>query len=308
MRSRRDRAFAPESRWCAALVALLVGVLGIGPAAADETLSLSIPLPGSAIALPAILVKPDGDGPFPAIVILHDCSGLGPRSSGSPRRWADLLVANGYVVLLPDSFAPRGFERGVCGAAVPNRKDAGIRVRVGDAFAALTALRAQPFVDAKRIGLLGGSHGGSTTLAVVAEPARGFAAAVALYPGCGFRYGSWVAQRAGGAGTPVTGYAGEYRPSAPLLILAGALDDWSPAEHCRALAATARQSGEPVELTVYPDAHHAFDSPAPIRFVAGRSNVNAPTGMGATTGGNPQAWADAKRRVLAFFASSASTR
>ena len=32
--------------------------------------------------------KPDGPGPFPAVVIVHDCSGLGPRSSGAPGRWA----------------------------------------------------------------------------------------------------------------------------------------------------------------------------------------------------------------------------
>jgi hypothetical protein len=33
--------------------------------------------------LPTELYKPDGAGPFPAIVIMHDCSGLGPRSSGA---------------------------------------------------------------------------------------------------------------------------------------------------------------------------------------------------------------------------------
>jgi hypothetical protein len=42
--------------------------------------------------IPATLLKPDGPGPFPAIVIMHDCSGLGARSSGAPDRWAKELV------------------------------------------------------------------------------------------------------------------------------------------------------------------------------------------------------------------------
>ncbi len=69
---------------------------------------------GNGQDLPATLLKPDGAGPFPAVVILHDCSGLGPRSSGSPGRWGALLAAEGYVVLIPDSFLPRGFDNGVC--------------------------------------------------------------------------------------------------------------------------------------------------------------------------------------------------
>ena len=37
-----------------------------------------------------------------------------------------------------------------------------------------------------------------------------------------------------------------------------------------------------------------------IRFAA-RVNANAPGGRGATTGGDPAAWADSIREVLAFF-------
>jgi dienelactone hydrolase len=48
-------------------------------------------------------------------------------------------------------------------------------------------------------------------------------------------------------------------------------------------------------------AHHSFDSANPIRYVATRINGNAPGGRGATTGGDPQAWADAIREVVAFF-------
>jgi len=35
-------------------------------------------LNGSIERLPLTVARPAGEGPFPAVVILHDCSGLGP--------------------------------------------------------------------------------------------------------------------------------------------------------------------------------------------------------------------------------------
>jgi acetyl esterase/lipase len=61
-------------------------------------------------------------------------------------------------------------------------------------------------------------------------------------------------------------------------------------------------TGAPVRIKVYPDAHHAFDSANPERYVANRMNPNAPGGRGATTEGNAPAWADSIREVGAFFA------
>ena len=69
---------------------------------------------GTADPIPIEVMKPDGPGPFPAVVIAHDCSGLGGRSSGAPHRWARELVGRGYVVVIPDSFSTRGFPGGVC--------------------------------------------------------------------------------------------------------------------------------------------------------------------------------------------------
>ena len=149
---------------------------------------------------------------------------------------------------------------------------------------------------------MGGSHGGSTTLSTMAAPVAatdplvpakraGFAAAVALYPPAECAIGEWNGRRA----------AGVYRAVAPLLILTGALDDWTPAEPCRRLAETARAAGEPVTIKIYPGAHHSFDSANPVRYVSTRINANSPTGRGATTGGNAEAWADSIREVAAFF-------
>jgi dienelactone hydrolase len=256
--------------------------------------------------LPFTLTVPPGKGPFPAVVILHDCSGLGPKSSGGPWRWATQLTAKGYVTIWPDSFSTRGHADGVCTDASPPMIS--FAQRADDAYAALAHLQTLPNVDARRIAVMGGSHGGSSTLATIVDTAANskrnaprLAAAIALYPGCGRTIGDWSAERAKDARHKVTGYSGVFKPLAPLLILTGELDDWTPAEPCRRLAAASRQAGHPVEIAVYPGAHHAFDSRAPIRFVAERRNQNSPSGRGATTGGNAQAWADAITRVEGFL-------
>jgi len=281
--------------------ALLVGGLTAGADAAPEgTIATTAPN-GAAERIPTEIVRPEGPGPFPAVVILHDCSGLGPRSSGAPGRWSRELVARGYLVLIPDSFTTRGHPDGVCTDASRSRSEVGPARRRVDAYAALAHARSLPFVDGRRVGVMGGSHGGSTTLTVMAAPESdaesltrdtdaGFAAAVALYPGCRARLGSW---RGDGTGT--------YRAVAPLLILIGDQDDWTPAAPCVELARSSRATEHPVEIVVYPGAHHSFDSDRPVRYVASRVNMNAPAGRGATTGGDPQAWADSIRRVTEFF-------
>ena len=287
----------PRSMPVAFSFLLLAGCLG-----ATSGLSIPTTAPNNTIEqIPATLSKPTGPGRFPAVVILHDCSGLGLTSSGAPMRWARDLVPQGYVVLIPDSFTTRGHADGVCVVPSPARNAVAPTRRVRDAYAALTYLRTLPYVDGRRVGVMGGSHGGSTTLATMVAPENdseplaqerrgGFAAAVALYPGCAMRLGNW---RADGTGV--------YRPVAPLLILAGEKDDWTPAEPCRKLTEAAQGAGYPVTIKIYPGAYHSFDNSNPVRYVANRVNGSVPSGRGATTGGNPAAWDDSIRQVLTFF-------
>lgn len=277
------------------LLPLLLSSLLLAGCAATTGLTITTTAPNGVLEqIPAMVSKPDGPGPFPAVVMMHDCSGLGPASSGAPGRWAMELVGRGYVVVIPDSFSSRGHASGVCTVPLPQRRvDVGPERRARDAYAALDYVRALPYVDARRVGVMGGSHGGSTTLAAMLAPASdsdslarekraGFAAAVALYPRCVVR-------------------ASAYEPVAPLLILIGEKDDWTPAEPCRKLAEAARAAGHPVAIKVYPGAHHSFDGPRPVRYVAARINSASPDGRGATTGGDPVAWADSIREVAAFF-------
>ncbi len=309
-------------RYCSLIVAVWLGAAFVPvatPARADTlfsgtTVTVQSTTAGKPQDLPATLLKPGGDGPFPAIVILHDCSGLGARSSGSPGRWAQLLAAQGYVVLMPDSFLPRGFDQGVCTTAATGTQLATTfpNARVRDAYAALAYLRALPYVDGEHVGVMGGSHGGSTTLATLVDSVdplappgegqhAGFVAGIALYPGCGAAYGGWSVERQWGTRGPAIDYHGVYKPVAPLLILVGEKDDWTPAPDCQALAERAETAGYPVTVKIYPGAYHSFDSDRPPRYLDDRRNANKRDGHGATTGGDPVAWADAKLQVTAFF-------
>jgi dienelactone hydrolase len=304
----------------AAIMVLLAAEPGVGAESSHYTGWLVV-MPttmrdGGTEQIPATMLKPPGDGPFAAVVVLHDCSGLGTRSSGAPMRWATLLASQGYVAILPDSFSTRGFPEGVCTApddAVPRLRRVGLIQRAYDAYAALAYLRSFPFVDGEHVGVIGGSHGGSSTLAAMVTPAsnqaplveerrHGFAAGVALYPGCAGQYGAWSATHEFGDHGAVTAYAGVYQPIAPLLILVGEHDDWTPAKPCEELAGRARAAGYAVAIEVYPGAQHSFDSSAPTRYLPNRRNANSETGHGATTGGDPVAWADAIKEVTAFFA------
>src|SRR5580704_1926255 len=94
------------------LLAAMLGVLLAAwcPALAGD--SVSFPsldgalTGGKATVLRGLLMKPEGIGPFPAIVALHGCNGLFKEGALVAREaaWAQLLTAHGYVVLFPDSF------------------------------------------------------------------------------------------------------------------------------------------------------------------------------------------------------------
>src|SRR5215468_6337403 len=268
------------------LVLALLFLTGCSVTSFSSSIATTTPNGGTE-QMPVTLLKPDGPGPFPAVVIMHDCSGLGPRSSGAPDRWGKELLSQGYVILIPDSFTTRGHAGGVCTDPSPSRNEVSPHRRVRDAYAALTYLRSLPYVDGSRVGLMGGSHGGATTLAAMVAPnaSPGFKAAVALYPECA----QWLRS------------ADVYRPAGPLLILIGEKDDWTPAEPCRRLTEASQQAGGRVTIKIYPGAYHSFDSANPVRYVDTRVNASSPTGPGATAGGDPEAWADSIREVVAFF-------
>src|SRR5262249_6385367 len=63
------------------------------------------------VVLKAVWFRPDGAGPFPAVIGMHGCEGLLGRNGTLENRysdWAEHLTKAGFVVLYPDSYGSRG--------------------------------------------------------------------------------------------------------------------------------------------------------------------------------------------------------
>lgn len=226
------------------------------------------PFGGGTLSLAGRLKKPDGVGPFPAVVLLHGCGGISPKRD---RRWAERLAGWGYVALQVDSFRPRGLSS-VCTYSGHDATDI-LRQRVTDAYDAKRYLAGLSFVDRSRIAVMGWSHGGTTTLEMLfRETDDPFRAAVAFYPRCARMLA---------------------RLNAPLLILIGEADDWTPAGRC-VEKMPKEQAVSEVTLKLYPGAFHGFD------VVDANRNVRGSRGMHHIQH-HPEAEKDSIIRVEAFL-------
>jgi len=189
---------------------------------------------GNPVKLSGRLTKPEGIGPFPAVVMLHGCGGIQSREDV----WVKRLVNWGYVTLQVDSFGPRGHTN-ICSSVriIPPK------TRAQDGHDARSYLGGLPFVDRNRIAVMGWSHGGWTTLHTISKKIRiqkrrdSFQAAVAFYPYCDI---------------PLEDL------DTPLLILIGKRDDWCPADKCSYMMPSQKAANE-VVLKIYPRAYHGFD-------------------------------------------------
>jgi dienelactone hydrolase len=241
--------------------------------------------------LKAMLFRPDGAGPFPAVIGLHGCEGLLEKDGTLATRyrdWAQHLTAAGFLVLYADSYGSRGL-----GPQCSIRRRA-IRTdheRVADANAARRWLQAQSYVKPDHVTLIGWATGGISALWTVRRKAvipkddkTDFRSAVAFYPGC---------RRLDNAA---------WSGRVPTLILIGAADDQTSAQVCQRMVAGARGRSAGASIIVYPGTYHDFDHPnLPLQVRAGYAFTTDSSGK-IHTGTNPAARADALRRVPQWLA------
>ena len=221
--------------------------------------------------------------------MFHGCVGAYHNRGALSRRmreYAELVKGLGMHVLVVDSLTAR-HEKELCTQRSGTRRVTQANRRL-DALGAIAYLADRADVDAKRIGMMGWSHGGSTVLSASNLQHRDVAAAIvkpafaiAFYPGC------------------ESDLKRGYSPAAPLLMLVGQLDDWTPSAPCVALAKSVTEMRP--EIVVYPGVWHGFDSDAPVRVRKDVPNGVNP-GQGVHVGGNPAAWRASRDRVVRFLA------
>lgn len=187
------------------------------------------------IPLRGFLRIPEGQGPFPAVILMHGCAGVEIWNT----MWSERLAAWGYAVLSVDSFTPRGLSYICDGSDIGTASPWG---RALDAFGARGYLSSLNAIDPDRIAVMGMSHGGASVLEAIqqATPAGAstdpFRAAIALYPLC----------------NPMRHVV------TPVLILIGDKDSWASSDWC-AKYVNALPEPHDVTLKIFQGVHHAFD-------------------------------------------------
>jgi carboxymethylenebutenolidase len=183
-----------------------------------------------------LLYLPQGAGPHPALIVIHEWWGLNDWIKQEAAGYA----AKGYVTLAVDLY--RGqvattpelaheLSRGL-------PQDQGVR----DLTSALAFLAERKDVEPSRIGAVGWCMGGgfALNLAIAAPTLR----AVAI------NYGSLATDKASLA-----------RVHAAVLGNFGGQDHGIPPDAVHAFEASMQSLGKPVDAKIYPDAGHAFENP-----------------------------------------------
>ncbi|MCG8685873.1 MAG: dienelactone hydrolase family protein [Desulfobacterales bacterium] len=218
------------------LIAIIVLLQGCVSSGYDNFKGIS-DRPENEIELKGKLYKPEGDGPFPAVILLHRCAGIETYDY----KWASRLKNLGYVAFLVDSFGPRRISN-ACG----NSGSIGYKDRAMDAYSAKRYLSKLSFINSERIAVIGWSMGGNGVLQALdpvmkdllpSEYSDHFKAAISFYPYCF----NWLDNL-----------------TSPLLILAGGKDDWTPVDYCENRMPKIKTKHE-VKLKIYQDAYHCFD-------------------------------------------------
>jgi dienelactone hydrolase len=172
-------------------------------------------------ALEGYCARPDGEGPFPAVIIYHSGAGLAPFECNKAKAMAKL----GYLGVVADMFGldARGFKSG---DLRPYEKLTAVgeffRERVVTWFDAIAAL---PNVDATRIGAFGFCMGGASVL----ELARSGRDAKAVVSYHGSLTTHDVAKK-GNVKPIVAAYCGLSDPYAPVEAIDALRDELSAAE------------------------------------------------------------------------------
>ncbi|HZL66159.1 MAG TPA: dienelactone hydrolase family protein [Candidatus Limnocylindrales bacterium] len=184
----------------------------------------------------AVMYTPQGKGPFPALVVIHEWWGL----NDWVKEQASKLADQGYVTLAIDLYrgkvATTPDEAHEIMRGVP--EDRANR----DLLAASSYLRSQKNVDAKRVGSIGWCMGGGYSLNLALNDPKLKAAVI--------NYGHLAADD-----------ATLKKINAAILGIFGGQDRGIPVADVNKFEAQLKALGKTVEIHIFPDAGHAFENP-----------------------------------------------
>jgi carboxymethylenebutenolidase len=140
-----------------------------------------VTFPSGQLTLHGFIYKPEGAGPFPAILYNHGSE----RKPGGKPEIGNFFSGHGVVLFVPHR---RGHGRSPAGRQLDSLFDRGVsgmvalhEIHLEDTTAALAYLRSLPYVDSGKVAVSGCSYGGIQTL-LLAEKGQGLRAAVAFAP------------------------------------------------------------------------------------------------------------------------------
>jgi carboxymethylenebutenolidase len=184
----------------------------------------------------AIIYTPEGKGPFPGIVVIHEWWGL----NDWVKEQASKLSDQGYVALAIDLYrgkvAVTPDEAHEIMRGVP--EDRALR----DLHAAVEYLKAQSNVKKDRVASIGWCMGGGYSLDVALQEPTLTAAVI--------NYGHLASDS-----------ESIKKIKASILGLFGGQDRGIPADDVKKFEQALKQQGNKVEIVIYPDAGHGFENP-----------------------------------------------
>lgn len=211
----------------------------------------------------ALLSIPEGDGPWPGVVVIHDAISYGPDNEAT----SDRIAAAGYVALTPNMFARGGRAR--CITRVFRELLTKRGRALDDILAARDHLKALPECSGT-VGIAGFCMGGQ--FALVMAP-NGFAASAPFY------------------GVPLPRKLSETLDGAcPIVASFGRRDPLRIGAPGR-LRKVVDDKGIAADIKVYPDAGHSFANKLP------RQALLRIAGFGYNEAATDDAWT----RIFAFF-------
>ena len=226
-----------------------------------------LPTPGGSIGLTGVLAVPDGPGPWPGVVLVHEAFGI----TDVMRRQVQRVAEAGYLALMPDLFSQGGARKCLL-----------------DTFRALRAQEGRAFVDIESARtLLAGRSDSTGSVGVLGFCMGGGFALVAAskkFDAASVNYGMLPKD-----------LDATLEHACPVVASYGARDK-SLRHAAEKIDVALTRHGIPHDVKEYPDAGHSFLNDEPhtggVSFLTNRI-------LGA--GPNPEATADAWQRIEAFF-------